>query len=484
MKNQKIDRRRFLINSLQGAAGAGILVGCDKRTVIGSDVRSPSTPVGLSQKLSALPNDLYSVDLTWTPHDGTDITGAKTETAITYNVYRKTDQQAAFGLVPLATLLQTSAFSDTSTEVQDAFVRLKTSPDIVFEYKISAIDATKVNESPLSNALAVPIQPFIDIFFVTNPAAAPGTNLMQPNIQPDVVKTMVHAAVMKMTGQATVAAAWESLFPSLSSATLIGIKINTLGMGNVSTKPQVVDAIVGGLTQMLDGAFPAYNIIVFDDRGINDHMKPAGFIVRNTPGMYRIASTHVNTTLDPATPVTVQQQDADLWGTPFSVANVNERLSALVESLDYIINVPVMKDHIQSGITFSMKNLYGLIDSPSTLHDNMCNPFIPALYSAETNGVKLRDKIRLIVGDALVGCSTGGPAGGPNIKPCTIVVGTDPVAMDKWALDKINTYRNAKAQIPLTYVQNASQDARHIFYASQPPYSLGSTNYAAREVTA
>jgi hypothetical protein len=478
MKNKKIDRRRFLIGSLKGAAGAGILAGCDKRVIIGTDIRPPSTPVGLVQKLSLQKTtNLYSVDLAWTPHDGTDITGAKTETAITYNVYRRTDLQATFDTVPIASALSTSSFSDSSPAVQDAFDRLKSNPDIVFEYKVSAVDKDG-NESPLSSALTVPIQPFIDIFFVTNPLAVPGTSLIRPNIQPDLVKTMLHAAVMKLTNQTSVSAAWESLFPSLSASTLIGIKINTLGMGNVSTKPQVVDAIVDGLTQMLGGAFPPYNIIVFDDRGKDSHMKPAGYIVRNDPGTYRITSINYNTTLDPASPITVQQQPADLWGTSFQVSNVNQQLSKLVETLDYIINVPVLKDHIQAGITFSMKNLYGLINGPSQLHGGMCNPFIPALYNTEKDGVKLRDKIRLIVGDALVGCSTGGPAGAPNIKPCTIIVGTDPVAMDKWALDTINTYRSSRAQIAF----GPTDDARHIFVASQPPYSLGSTNYAAREV--
>jgi len=466
MNPKKINRRKFLVNSLQSAAGLGVLASCDKRTVVGTDIRSPSAPVGLAGKISKTADGTVAVSLSWQKHDLTDITGAKTETAITYNLYRD-ESVIAGGLTG-------TAFTDTnSLQVNENYV-----------YKLKAVDATKVNESPFSDPLTVAILPFVDVFTVTRPDVMTGTSLIRPNIQPAVVKSMVHAAVMKMTNQATVPAAWESLFPTLSASTLIGIKINTLGMGNVSTKPQVVDAIVDGLTQMQGGTFPAYNIVVFDDRGKDSHMKPAGYILRNDPGTYRITSTNYNTTLDPGAPMTVQQADADLWGTTFSVATVDQRLSKLVEALDYIINVPILKDHIQAGITFSMKNLYGLIDGPSRLHDNMCNPFIPALYNTETNGTKLRDKIRLTVGDALIGCCTGGPAGSPNIKPCTIIVGTDPVALDKWALDTINSYRPAKMQIPLTQIPNVVQDARHVFVASQPPYSLGSTNYAVTEVTA
>jgi uncharacterized protein (DUF362 family) len=464
MKAKKIDRRRFLINGLQSAAGLGVLANCDKRAVVGTDIRSPSAPVGMAEKISKQADGSIQVALTWPAHDKTDITGAKTETAITYNLYRDNALMAGG--------LTVTNFTDTNNLQVDG----------TYVYSLKAIDQSG-NQSPFSDPLTVAILPFVDIFVVTDPSAAPGTNISRPNIQPDKVKAMVHAAVMQMTNQTSVSAAWESLFPSLSAATLIGVKINTLGMGNVSTKPQVVDAVVDGLTKMLGGTFPAYNIIVFDDRGIDSHMKPAGYIVRNTPGMYRITSTHYITTLDSQLLLADQQLDTNLWGTPFLVANVPQRLSKLVDALDYIVNVPVLKDHVWAGITFSMKNLYGLVDKPGNLHGAMCNPFIPALYNTEKDGVKLRDKIRLTVGDALVGCSMGGPDGSPNIKPCTIVVGTDPVALDKWALDTINSFRPAKFQVPLTPVKGVAQDARHVFSASQPPYSIGSTNYAVREVT-
>jgi hypothetical protein len=461
MERKNINRRKFLINSLRSAAGLGVLASCDKRTVVGSDIRSPSAPVGMTEKNSKLPDGTIAVTVSWQKHDLTDITGAKTETAVTYDLYRDD--------VLIAGNLSVTNFTDTNNLLVNG----------TYVYKLKAVDATTTNESPFSGPLTVAVLPFIDVFTVKRTDVVAGTSLIRPNIQADIVKTMVHAAVMKLTSQATVASAWESLFPVLSASTLIGIKINTLGMGNISTKPQVVEAVVDGLTRMLGGTFPAHNIIVFDDRGKDSHMKPAGYVLRNDPSAYRITSIVYNTTLDPGSPITVQQQDADLWGAPFTVANVTQRQSKLVLALDYIINVPVLKDHIQAGITFSMKNLYGLIDRPSSLHGSMCNPFIPALYNLETGGVRLRDKIRLTVGDAIIGCSIGGPAGSPNIKPCTIVVGTDPVALDKWALDTVNSYRTAKAQI--TYGPDG--DARHVFVASQPPYSLGSTNYAVTEVT-
>jgi len=479
MEQKNINRRKFLIRSLQSAAGIGVIAGCDKRSIIGPDVRSPSAPNGLSQKLSFIADKTaYSIDLSWNAHDLTDNTGAKSETSVTYNLYRKTDLETVFDTNPIASNLQSTTYSDNSPEVQSAFLRLADNPNIVFQYKISAVDASG-NESDFSVVLSVPIKPFVDVFVVTNAQVYAKNPDGKMAFQPEVAKSMLNSAVMEMTNQNAIPAAWESLFPSLTVDTLIGIKINTLaGLGGVNTQPVVVDAIVFGLTQMLGGTFPAYNIIVFDDRNPSDQMKAAGYILRNVQGSYRIASTSFNTTLDSSVPVATKQNDSDLWGTTLNVAGVSQQFSKIIDTVDYLINVPVLKDHIQAGITFSMKNLYGIVNYPQGMHDSMCCPFIPALYNTLLNGIKIKDKIRLIVGDALLACFTGGPTGAPSKYLNTIIVGTDPVAMDKWALDTINANRNAKAQIAF----GPDKDARHVFIASLPPYSLGSTNYKVREV--
>jgi uncharacterized protein (DUF362 family) len=162
-------------------------------------------------------------------------------------------------------------------------------------------------------------------------------------------------------------------------------------------------------------------------------------------------------------------------------------VSAIVKAVDYIINVPVLKDHSRSGITFSMKNLYGLVDLPQNLHSTMCSPYIPALYNTQVGGAMVKDKIRLIVGDAIVVCKTGGPDKEPTDLVNTIVVGTDPVAMDTWALRKINSLRKAAGgnlpQISFSPSKNDQPDARHVFAASLQQYSLGSTNCVEKEVS-
>ena len=493
MNQKKINRRKFLINSFEAAAGIGVLANCDKRAIVGPDVRAPSAPVGLSQRMRS-DGATYSVNLQWTKHNLTDNTGAKTETQVLYNIYRKTDLQTSFDdTTPLVAGVPLNSYSDTSPEVQDAFARMLASPNpnnagISFEYHVRAVDAD-LNISVPSDPALVPIQPFVPVYTCKNTAAVTNPNIPLGTNSNEVGK-MLDAVIMKMTNQTTVAAAWESLFPSLSLTTLIGIKINTLAYDKVSTKPAVVEAIVNGLTQMLSRSFPVYNIIVFDDRD-SGHMHDAGFDARNEPGKYRITSTKCNTALDPAVPVTQQQDASVLWGDPVSIAGVNQKFSKIVESVDYIINVPVIKDHAQSGITFSLKNLYGLVDDPNGMHSGMCSPFIPALGSASIliNGipVPIKNKIRVIVGDALAGCFVGGPdvQFGANMTPCTLIVGTDPVALDSWALDTINAFRSANNLWTIEAMPDTkhSQDARHLYLASQT-YNLGSMNYTEVEASA
>lgn len=443
---KKLNRRKFLVSSAQAAAGIGVLAGCDKRALVGLDVRAPSVPTGLLGSLTSNAQGQNTVILTWTPHDLTDNTGSKTESAITgYNVYRDN--------IKIASLIPVTSYTDNNGLVENTS----------YLYAITAVDNT-ANESLMSLPLLMPVQPKSYVYVVSNSSAVTG-NASRPTINTTVVKNMVQAAVMRLTGFSTPTEAFESLFPSLSISSRIGLKINTLGAGNVSTKPAVVQAIVDSLTQMLGATFPAYNIIVFDDRGKDSHMKPAGYILRDEPGKHRIASTNWNTTLH-GIPVTTQEAGSGLWGTTISTGSVSQKLSTIVDTVDYIINVPVLKDHSLAGITFAMKNFYGIIDNPASIHGNMCSPYVSWVYKSAAN------KVKLIIGDALVSCVSGGPAGAATHIINSIVAGTDPVAMDSWALKTINSKRSAKAQISFS----DKGDARYIYAASLDPYKLGSTN--------
>jgi uncharacterized protein (DUF362 family) len=463
MKKNSINRRKFLVSTLEGAAGIGVLAGCSKRSVIGLDERRPSIPVGLTRKIEKL-NDVVTVTLSWTPHDLTDFTGAKNETAISYNVYRD-------GAI-IGQGLSSPGFRDSNGLAENS----------TYMYRISAVDANGLESDPTA-PLAVPIQPFVNVYRVTNTAAVPGT-VSKPNIVPAEVKRMLDAALVSMTGQATAALAWESLLTGVTATSLVGIKINTLGgsYAGSNTKPEVVDAIASGLVQMLGGTFPAHNIIVFDDRTKDYHMKNAGFFVRDEPDKYRIVSINWNTSLN-GVPQATAETDAQKWVATVDVAGISQKVTRIVDAVDFIINVPILKDHSAAGITFALKNFYGIVSNPSGMHGSAgqwCNPYIPALYSIEVNSKKIRDKVKLTVGDALLAVVSGGPAATADTICAALLLGTDPVALDSLALDTINSYRVSRGMKQYSYDETGM--ARHILAASKDPYFLGSTNYALKEV--
>ena len=70
-----------------------------------------------------------------------------------------------------------------------------------------------------------------------------------PEINAEVVRTMMAESLKQFTGQPTVAGAWNSLLPNWKEDDVIAIKVNSI-MKEGSTHPQVADAIVAGFSQL------------------------------------------------------------------------------------------------------------------------------------------------------------------------------------------------------------------------------------------
>jgi uncharacterized protein (DUF362 family) len=162
------------------------------------------------------------------------------------------------------------------------------------------------------------------------------------------------------------------------------------------------------------------------------------------------------------------------------VAGTTQHLSDILLGSDYVISVPVLKDHNFSGVTFSMKNFYGCIDSPSSLHGGYCDPGIPALYSRD----EIRLKCKLIIGEALLLAYKDGPATAPQFRANSIFIGTDPVAMDCYGLAVINHQRTVKGLgLISTDVDNGHVPATYLKTAANAPYSLGLSTYRLTTIT-
>lgn len=439
---KKINRRKFIIKTAQGVTGLGFLAGCDSRIPVGDDIRPPSAPQGLTSESVEYLQNTKRVTLSWTKHDNTDITGAISQKQIIgYNIYR-TDS-----LFPLNTNPVTATtFVDEGNLTEGNW----------YTYQATAIDQNN-NESPKSKACNVLIVAPAPVYKITSNNALTGIKL-----NPDEIKRMVHAGVKSLTGINDVGEAYKSLFSGITLSSIIAIKINCLAAPGLCTHPQVVEAIIDGLKQMSinNSPFPLHNIIVFDDRE-ESKLKSAGFALKDNPGDYRVLTT-INS-----------------WSTTIStIGDSQQRFSTVAEEADYIINVPVLKDHSNAGITFSLKNFFGIIDKPQNMHTAMCDPYIASVYKIVSS------KVALIVGDAVFGAHKGGPYTSATFVPKTILIAKDPVAIDKCALDMINNERKKSSNTPVISLKPdpTQPDARHITTAGALKYNLGRLNYKIIDV--
>ena len=113
----------------------------------------------------------------------------------------------------------------------------------------------------------------------------------------------------------------------------------------------------------------------------------------------------------------------------------------LVEA-DYLINMPLLRNHGMSGVTLSFKNHVGSVacnnggfECQRGYHGTFyTNSAVNPLVQLNAHSL-IRDKTVLIVADALFATLDGGPDGPPNLRSNSIFLSRDPVAADSVMID-------------------------------------------------
>ena len=108
-----------------------------------------------------------------------------------------------------------------------------------------------------------------------------------------------------------------------------------------------------------------------------------------------------------------------------------------------IINMPVLKDHNQAGVTACLKNLsFGAVNNTARFHKApmCCSPAVADICAIP--GVRAKTVLHIL--DALRVCYNGGPDA-PNpafmTNYSTIYIATDPVACDTIGLEVVQRLR-------------------------------------------
>lgn len=263
---------------------------------------------------------------------------------------------------------------------------------------------------------------------------------------------MIEKAMLGLTGEKNLKKAWRMF---VSPGERIGLKVNPVAGKDLATSHAVVRSVIKQLN--LSG-ITNENIIIWDRREMQ--LWECGFTGENYPGI-KIMGTeqqdkngsfydaegklYGEKNIDKEWfyyAETEQEYDAETLPYMINSGKYSYFSKIVTQEVDKIINIPILKN-AGGSITNAMKNLaYGAVSNTGRLHAKLWND-----TSAEVCAfAPIRDKVVLNICDALKGCFNGGPGANPQFfcNYNSILVATDPVALDRIAYDIVAAKRIAE----------------------------------------
>jgi hypothetical protein len=225
---------------------------------------------------------------------------------------------------------------------------------------------------------------------------------------PKALRQMLDASITALTGQNDARQAWATLFAPNER---VAIKVNAFRNSLIWTQVPLVQAVTESLQ---DAGVPAEQIVVFDF--YTSELKDAGFTVNQDGAGVRYYGTD------------------DSYTEGFQVGDSDRKLSDILLNSHALINMPVLKSHMISGLSFALKNHYGTVDYPDVLHNvEQCIPALNALP-------EIKDRTRLVIGDMLTACLKYGysyPYWEADYTGDSILMSFDPLAHDTVGLQML-----------------------------------------------
>jgi type IV pilus biogenesis protein CpaD/CtpE len=282
------------------------------------------------------------------------------------------------------------------------------------------------------------------VIMVKNPAAVVNDQPVEA-----VAYAMLSKAMLELTGQKSLKKAWRQF---VNPNEKIGLKVNPVAGKELSTSHAVVKSIVKQLTE---SGIKKENIIIWDRRDME--LKDVGFTSENYPGI-KITGTEFKDENG-----SFYDKDGKLYGErnidkewyywadceseydsetlPYMIntGKYSYFTKIVTQEVDKIINIPILKN-AGGSVTNAMKNLaFGVISNTGRLHAQLWNDTCAEVCAF----APVRDKVVLNITDGLRGCFNGGPGANPQFicNYNTLLVGSDPVAMDRIAYDIIAAKR-------------------------------------------
>ena len=253
------------------------------------------------------------------------------------------------------------------------------------------------------------------------------------------VREMLDRGMLSLTGAKDSKAAWATFF---QRGDVIGVKLNCSGAPAIQSSPEIAGEVVKSL---MDLGIPGPQIYLYDR--FADQIESIGYGKFVPEGVKIIGIEKVRDSLEGYDPKTYVEVNF------FGEENTRSMLVSLVaKTFTKIINLPVMKEHGAAGVTGCLKNIaYGNFSNVARSHQGALThtySFIGTLAGVEP----LRSKTVLNIMDGLNGIWHGGPFSilpEYRFSPKQIMLGTDPVAMDRLLIDVIEAKRKQENAVSL-----------------------------------
>jgi uncharacterized protein (DUF362 family) len=259
----------------------------------------------------------------------------------------------------------------------------------------------------------------------------------------EVIAEMIDRGLAALTRKASGGEAWKSL---IGSCRRIGLKINLLGRPRIYTAPEVTEQVTAGLVR---AGIEGQDMIVWD--------RPESHFPATA---YKLGRGRFGESIEGGGSYAFRYKDLRSYVTTSACGLLPVDLIPLTRT-EATISLPVIKDHMLSGVTGALKNIaFGGFHTIPQCHDNHCDPFIAEAYE---HFLKV-NPIPVIILDATEGCFNGGPVperASGIWRENALYFATDPVALDRLAGALIAGKRKA-AGLP-----DVSAMMRHIDTAAE-----------------
>lgn len=249
------------------------------------------------------------------------------------------------------------------------------------------------------------------------------------------VREMLDRGMRALTGDTSAEAAWRRFF---DPSDIVGLKVNPSGTPPTVTNIQLVREVIRGLNS---AGVPNRNILIWDRN--STQLEANGYHLFVPPEV-RVFGLDYEWAEDGERRGGYDREvfcEMDCFGERETRSYMGWVPSRMVTK---IINLPVMKEHNASGVTGCLKNLaYGSFNNVARTHvppKTYTSPVIAVMCAS----APVRTKAVLHIMDAIRAVYHGGPFAWNtdfHWEAKSILIGTDPVAMDRIELEAVERKR-------------------------------------------